>query len=87
MRLWNMALVMPMALCALLVCSTPVETSAKQAQARFEYQKVESPTAYSATYVMTDNATGVQYVVTFGAKCVDVTPLLEVNGKPYKEVG
>ena len=86
MKIWNMALVMPIALCALLACSAPVETSAKQAQARFEYQKVESPVIVTNVYVMTDTVTGVQYLVTFGVECVDVTPLLEVNGRPYKEV-
>ena len=90
MRLWNMALVMPMALCALLVCSAPVETIAKDEPSRFEYQR-DVHTEAIDTYVMTDTVTGVQYAVIFGEHfghiSIGVTPLLDVNGRPYKEVG
>ena len=90
MKLWNMALVMPLALCALLACTAPVETKAKDEPPRLEYQRVTDSEALD-TYVMTDTVTGVQYVVIFGEKyghiSIGITPLLEVNGKPYKEVG
>lgn len=89
MRLWNMALVMPITLCALLVCSAPVETKANDEPPRFEYQRAVHTEAID-TYVMTDTVTGVQYVVIFGQRLghisIDVTPLLDVNGKPYREV-
>ncbi len=41
----------------------------------------DSP-GYMHAYTITDAATGVQYLVVVGSECVDVTPLLDTNGKP-----
>lgn len=95
MKIWNMVLGIPVAMMiaipiTLLACSTPVETKAKDEPSRFEYQRAFDSEAID-TYVMTDTVTGVQYAVIFGERfghiSIGVTPLLDVNGRPYKEVG
>lgn len=94
MKIWNMVLGVPIAMMiatpiALFACSAPVETKAKDEPTRFEYQR-DVHTEAIDTYVMTDTVTGVQYVVIFGQRfghiSIGVTPLLDVNGRPYREV-
>ncbi len=76
------------AICAMCGCGRDCEESADTTMPtthRFAWAQNadgDNPFNYSA-YTITDNATGVQYLVVDRPYGTSITPLLDTDGKPY----